>query len=107
MTDAEKTKQGHFPRPQVSFPNESEPASALTRAVKALSVAAHVLEVAGYKRAEGLARLKEVVTAGDMNGAEKAADALSVFMNEYVKAEAGFLAALNACRHAWETRGEQ
>ncbi len=81
--------------------------SALSQAVKELSVAAHVLEVAGYKRAEGLAAIKTAVKANDMDGAEKAADALSVFMDEYVRAESGFLAALNACRHAWDNRGQE
>lgn len=81
--------------------------SALSKAVKELSVAAHILEVAGYKRAEGLAAIKEAVKASDMDAAEKAADALSAFLDEYVRAESGFLAALNACRHAWDNRGQE
>lgn len=81
--------------------------TALSQACKALSTAAHILEIAGYKRAEGLAKIKECVKASDIEGAEKAADALIEVIHEHHRAEQHFLFCLNACRDAWEKRDEE
>ena len=81
--------------------------SALSDACKNLSLCAQILERAGYKRAEGLAHLKAAIATGDIDAANAAADTLGDLVHECYRAEKAFLDALDACRHAWETRGEE